>query len=108
MKELYNLHAEMCKVFSNPTRLEILNLLRDKEMSVTALVERTGLSQANVSQHLSIMRSKGIATPRREGKYLYYRLTDQRIVEAFDIIRHILAEGLKARGKIADGTRGRP
>ena len=41
MKELYKIHAEMCKVFSNPTRLEILNLLRDKEMSVTELIKKT-------------------------------------------------------------------
>lgn len=60
MKELYNIHADMCKIFSNPTRLEILNLLRDKEMSVIALIEKTKLSQANISQHLGIMKSKGI------------------------------------------------
>ena len=41
MKELYKIHAELCKVFSNSTRLEILNLLRDKEMSVTELIEKT-------------------------------------------------------------------
>ena len=45
MKEIYNLHAEMCKVFSNPTRLEILNLLRDKEMSVTELIKTSKLSR---------------------------------------------------------------
>ena len=53
MKELYQIHAEMCKVFSNSIRLEILNLLRDKEMSVTELIKKTKLSQANISQHLS-------------------------------------------------------
>ena len=100
MKELYRLHAEMCKVFSNPTRLEILDLLRDREMSVTELIEKTRLSQANISQHLSIMRSKGIVTPRRKGKYLYYGLASRKITEAFDIIREVLAEGLKKRGRI--------
>ena len=68
MKELYNLHAEMCKVFSNPTRLEILNLLRDREMSVTELIETTKLSQANISQHLAIMKYKGMVTSDRKGK----------------------------------------
>ena len=66
MRELYILHADMCKVFSNPTRLLILNLLRDKEMSVTELIKKSMLSQANISQHLSVMKSKGIAISKRK------------------------------------------
>ena len=97
MKELYKLHAEMCKVFSSPTRLEILNLLRDKELSVTELIERTELSQANISQHLSIMKSKGIVASDRKGKNIYYKLTNAKIIKAFDIIREVLAERLRNR-----------
>jgi len=100
MKELYEIHAEMCKVFSNSTRLEILNLLRDKELSVSELIEKTKLSQANISQHLSIMKSKGIVTSNRKGKNIYYRLTNPKIIKAFDIIRDILAEKLKKNGKM--------
>ncbi len=95
MKELYRLHAEMCKVFSNPTRLEILNLLKNEELSVTELMEKTKLSQSNVSQHLSIMRFKGIVTPARNGKNIFYGLTNPKIIEAFDIIKEILAEKLR-------------
>src|SRR3989344_206556 len=97
MKELYKLHAEMCKVFSNPTRLEILNLLRDEGMSVTDLIRKTKLSQANISQHLSIMKSKGIVASDRKGKNNYYKLTNPKIIKAFDIIREILTEKLKSR-----------
>ena len=97
MKELYKSHAEICKVFSNPTRLEILNLLRDKEMSVTELIEKTKLSQANISQHLSIMKSKGIVTSSRKGKNIYYKLTNPKIIKAFDIIREVLSERLRSR-----------
>jgi len=100
MKELYELHAELCKVFSNQTRLEILNLLRDKELSVTELIEKTKLSQANISQHLSIMKSKGIVASSRKGKNIYYRLTNPRIIKAFDIIREVLTERLKENGRI--------
>ena len=102
MKELYNLHAEMCKVFSNPTRLEVLNLLRDREMSVTELIEKTKLSQANISQHLSIMKSKGIVTSDRKGKNVYYKLTYPRIIKAFDIIKEVLTEKLKKNGNIIE------
>jgi len=102
MKELYKIHAEMCKVFSNPTRLEILNLLRDKEMSVTELIEKTKLSQANISQHLSIMKSKGTVISDRKGKNIYYKLTNSKIIKAFDIIKEVLTERLKKNGKIVE------
>jgi len=100
MKELYKLHAEMCKIFSNPTRLEILNLLRDKEMSVTELIKKTKLSQANVSQHLAIMKYIGVVTSNRKGKNIYYKLTNSKIVKAFDIIKEVLAEKLKKDRRI--------
>ncbi len=100
MNELYEMHAEMCKTFSNPTRLEILNLLRNKEMFVTDLIKNTKLSQANISQHLSIMKSRGIVTSNRKGKNIYYKLTNPKIIKAFDIIREVLAEKLKKNGKI--------
>jgi ArsR family transcriptional regulator len=107
MGGLYELHAEMCKVFSNPTRLEILNLLRDKKMSVTELIKKTKLSQANISQHLSIMKSKGIVTSNRKGKNIYYKLTNPKIIKAFDIIRDILAEKLKKDGNAVKNLKER-
>lgn len=95
MDELYKIHADVCKVFSSPTRLEILDLLRDGELSVTAVIEKTKLSQANISQHLAIMRYKGIVTLARKGKNIYYRLANPKIIKAFDIIREILIDKLK-------------
>ncbi|MEK6873953.1 MAG: metalloregulator ArsR/SmtB family transcription factor [Nanoarchaeota archaeon] len=95
MKELYKIHAEMCKVFSNPIRLEILNLLRDKEMSVTGIIEKTKLTQANISQHLSIMKSKNIVISNRNGKNIYYKLSNHKIIKAFDILRDVLSERLE-------------
>ena len=100
MRELYKIHAELCKVFSNSTRLEILNLLRDKEMSVTELIEKTKLSQSNISQHLSIMKYKDIVISDRKGKNIYYQLTNPKIIKAFDIIKEVLAEKLKKNGKM--------
>ena len=100
MRELYKIHAELCKVFSNSTRLEILNLLRDKEMSVTELIEKTKLSQSNISQHLSIMKYKDIVISDRKGKNIYYKLTNPKIIKAFDIIKEVLAEKLKKNGKM--------
>ena len=100
MKELYKIHAELCKVFSNPIRLEILNLLRGRELSVTDLIGKTRLSQANISQHLSIMKSKGIVSSDRKGKHIQYKLTNPKIIKAFDIIREILAERAQGSRKL--------
>jgi len=55
------------------------------------------LSQANISQHLSIMKSKGIVISDRKGKNIYYRLTNPKIIKAFDIIREVLSERLRSR-----------
>ena len=101
MKELYKTHAEMCKVFSNPIRLEILHLLRYDELSVTELMKKSKLSQANISQHLAIMKYKGIVSSNRGGKNIYYKLVNPKIVKAFDIIREVLAEKLRKNRNIS-------
>ena len=96
------MHAEMCKTLSNPIRLEILQRLRNDELSVSDLIRKTGLSQVNISQHLPIMKSKGIVKSSRIGKNIYYRLSNPKITKAFDIIREILNERLKENKKLAE------
>ena len=94
-KELYRLHAELCKVLSSPARLEILNMLRDGRKSVGELIRITGYGQANISQHLTVMKRNGVVNFEREGNNVYYSLADARIIRAFDIIREMLGERLK-------------
>ncbi len=91
-KQIYQRHAELCQTLANPTRLEILSLLRDGEKRVNDLTELTGLNQANVSQHLAIMRGKGLLVTRREGTSVYYRIANPKIVRACDLIREVLVE----------------
>lgn len=97
--KIYELHAQMCKVFTSPKRLEILNLLRDKELSVGQLVKKANIRQANISQHLSILREKGIVKTRRAGKTIYYSLSNPKIIKAFDIIREMLFEKMSKDGR---------
>lgn len=59
-KKIYEYHAEMCKVFSHPTRLEIINTLRDSEVNVTDLSTKIGIDMGNLSQHLGMMRDRRI------------------------------------------------
>jgi ArsR family transcriptional regulator len=89
--ELNKLQSEFCKVFTHPTRLLIIHLISDQEMSVKDLVAATGLRQSNVSQHLSILRTNRIIDERRNGNFVYYKLTNPKIIEACNLIREILA-----------------
>ncbi len=93
--QLYAYHAEMCKVFSHPKRLELINILRDKEMGAGELGERLGLTPANLSQHLTMMRERHILVSRKEGNAVYYRIANPRLLEACDLLREILFEQIR-------------
>jgi ArsR family transcriptional regulator len=98
-KEFYLLHSDVCKTLANPKRQEILDCLRKEDMMVNALVKKTGISQANLSQHLAILRSKGIVSTRREGIHVYYSLSNTKIIQAFDLISEVLQDSLSAQSK---------
>ena len=74
--------ADICQALANPKRLQIINLLKEGELSVGAMVNAMGVAKANLSQHLSVMRQKGILATRREGTTIYYRLAIPQITEA--------------------------
>lgn len=94
---LWEMQADICQTLANPKRLQILNLLKGQELSVGAMVEALGVAKANLSQHLSVMRQKGILATRRQGTAIYYRLVTPRITEACKIMRQVLLEVLAAR-----------
>lgn len=93
--QIYLYHAEMCKVFSHPKRLELINILRDKEMSVGVLSQRLGLAIGNLSQHLAMMRQRHILASRKEGNVVYYRIANLRLLDAFDLLREIMFEQIR-------------
>jgi len=101
--QIYSYHAEMCKVFSHPKRLELINVLRDKEMSVGELSQRLGLAPGNLSQHLAMMRERHILISRREGNVVYYRIANPRLLEAFDLLREILFEQIRRDAALIQG-----
>ena len=102
-RQLYELHAAICQTLANPKRLEIIDRLRDGEIPVSELAEAMGISQANLSQHLAVMRQKGIVTTRREGLSVYYRLSNPKIIKACDLMRQVLLEHLEAGAALARG-----
>ena len=87
---VYELQADICQTLANPKRLQIVALLKHGEVAVGEMVRVMGIPKANVSQHLSIMRQKGIIISRREGTTIYYRLASPKITEACSIMRDVL------------------
>ncbi len=103
---IYIYHAEMCKVFSHPKRLELINTLRDKEISVNELAERLGLAPANLSQHLAMMRERHILASRKEGNLVYYRIANPKLLNAFDILREMLFEQIRQDAAMIHNKKG--
>ena len=101
-EELFRLKAEICKTFSDPTRLMIINELREGEKSVGNLVEKLGAKQALISRHLAVLRNKGIVSARRNGVNIYYHLTHTRIIEACDIIHSVLMDQVSRNKEMAE------
>lgn len=94
-KELYTLHAEFCKFMANPKRIEILFLLGEKEMCVEEMASAMEIRVPNLSQHLAVMREKGVVEARREGTKMYYTLTNPKTLQACIIMREAMVEQME-------------
>ena len=101
-RRLLELHAATCRVLAHPTRLAMIEALRNGERSVTDLVDTVGTSAGNVSQHLGAMRDAGVVTARREGRFTFYRIGDPRILRAFRLMREVLLGRLARDGQLAE------
>lgn len=80
-KEDYVKCAELFKVMSNSKRLEILDIIKDKEVTVNEISKILGTRKSNTSQHLAYLRYVGVVTAKRVGKNIFYKLVDPRIIE---------------------------
>jgi DNA-binding transcriptional ArsR family regulator len=104
-KSIYELQAEICKILSSPKRIEIISALKDGEKTVTELVDILGSPKANVSQHLAVMRLKGILKSRRDGVNIYYSIANPKVVQACALMREVLNELLMERSRMAELVR---
>ncbi len=86
------LQAKLFRGFSDPSRLGILIALRQAPHTVTEIVEQTGLSQSNASNHLACLRDCGLVTARQEGRYVTYRLSDDRVGELLELAESLLLD----------------
>jgi ArsR family transcriptional regulator len=103
---IYQMHAEVCKTLASAHRIEIIDRLRNGEMQAGELARVMGISKANLSQHLSIMRRNGIVEARREGAHIHYRIVSRKVVKACQIMREVLLERLAHETELSRLARG--
>lgn len=96
--------ADIFQALAHPTRIAVVELLRDGELPAGKLIERLGIEQANASQHFSVLRAKQIVVARKEGNQVFYSLRSPLLIEVLDIMRRYfqaqLTEAVAALGEI--------
>jgi DNA-binding transcriptional ArsR family regulator len=97
--ELNSLTAKLFRGFADPSRLSIVEALRAGSLSVGEVVDQTGLSQSNVSNHLRCLADCGLVVSERDGRYVRYQLSDPRVAELISLAEELLAD--VARGVYA-------
>jgi ArsR family transcriptional regulator len=95
--------AERFRALGEPARLQILNCLRAREMSVNDLVRETGFGQANVSKHLQLLHAMGFVRRRKEGLFVYYALADRRVFQLCDAMCGRLEQDMKKQRRLLAG-----
>jgi len=81
--------AQAIKAIAHPLRLKILCVLGGREISVQDIVEQVGTSQSNISQHLAILRDKGVLVTRKDANRVYYRIGDPRTIKLVGMMRDV-------------------
>lgn len=89
------IQAKLFRGFSDPSRLSILDALREGAVTVNEIVEATGLSQPNVSNHLGCLRDCGLVVSEQQGRYVYYELSDKRVGQLLMLADQLLADVAK-------------
>jgi DNA-binding transcriptional ArsR family regulator len=92
----YKWQARVAKALAHPTRIAILGMLRRGEVCVCEMGPELGASQANVSQHLAVLRDSHLVATRREGTRMMYRVTDERVFRVLDLMGSIAHNQLDA------------
>lgn len=97
--KLYEMQAEICSALSHPVRLHILDLIAEKDMTSAELLEILAIPKANLSQHLSVLKSAGIITGTKEGQFQVLSLALPKIKMACQLVRGILSDRLNLEEK---------
>lgn len=101
-QEVNILHAEVCAGLADPKRIMILYELSEGPKNVTELAGAIDLPQPVVSRHLKVLRERGMVIATRQGPAVNYRLADQRLIQALDLLRAVLRDHLARRSELAE------
>lgn len=101
-QEVSLLEADLCYALADSTRILILYALGEKPHNVTDLSVDLEISQSSTSRHLKILRDRGIVQTSREGKSVVYQLADDRFVQALNILREVLRDGIVHKAAIME------
>jgi len=101
-KTIFEFQAEVCKTIANPKRLEIIHALKEGEKTVTELVDMLKVPKANVSQHLSMMRAKGVLVNRRDGVNIYYSISNPKVIQACTLMKEVLTDQMRKQRKLIE------
>lgn len=97
MKELIELRAEILKALAQPTRLKIIDFLRDGERCVCEIFPAIDEEQSNTSRHLSMMLSAGVLSRRKDGLKIYYKIKQPEVLQIDDIVTQIVKQEISVR-----------
>jgi len=103
-EEITALHAGICSGLADTRRILILYALSDKPRNVSELAEELGISQPTASRHLNLLRERGLVTARREGQSVVNTLADDRIIQALDLLREVLASNLQSQAALVESV----
>lgn len=96
----YKNHSKLLSALDNPKRIEIIQVLKDRCVRVSELIDMTGMAQSNISQHMQVLRREGVVVTKREGKEILYCLSHPKFVSILENIHEILVDRKQASKKI--------
>jgi DNA-binding transcriptional ArsR family regulator len=108
MDEIDILQAEIMRTLAHPRRLQVIHRLASGPVEVGRIAADLGISQPNASQHLAVMRAVGVVESERSGREVRYRLSDQEIVAACELMRGVLGRRLDRLGGLSNSARIAP
>ena len=99
-QEISQLEADFCSALSDPTRILILYALSEHALNVTELTQELGTNQPTTSRHLKVLRDRGLVHTTRQGTTITYQLSDQRLIQALDLLRSVMRDRFNQRASL--------
>ena len=102
--EITHLHAEICSALSDARRILILYTLSGTPLNVSDVANQVNISQPSASRHLTILRERGMVAAQRDGQFVVYKIADERIIQALDLLRSVLASNLRNKALLVNNV----